>query len=95
MADFRNPASLRIIDREGERGPKNGERLFEKPATGEINVAELRAAEAARAPEQLFHGPTQSSWVGALKTLYDLLPQPGEWHDRQRVTLGIQPGARN
>jgi hypothetical protein len=74
IAHFRNPAPLRIIDGEGERGPEYGVRLFEKPATGEIDVAELSADEAARAAEQLFHWPTQYPRVGAFKTLNYLLP---------------------
>jgi hypothetical protein len=47
VADFRDPASIRIINSEGERGPEYGVGLFTEPATGEIDAAELGAAEAA------------------------------------------------
>jgi hypothetical protein len=74
VADFRNPAPFRIINGERKRGSEYGVRLFEKPASGEIDVAELGADEAARAAEQLFHWPTQYPRVGAFKTLNYLLP---------------------
>jgi hypothetical protein len=82
VADFRNPAPLRIIDGERERRPENGVRLFEKPAPGEIDAAELGAGEAARTAEQVFHERTQHPRVGTGKTLNDFLPQRREWGNR-------------
>jgi hypothetical protein len=66
-----NPAPLGIVHRQRESRSENRVGFFEKPASGEINAAEIRSSEPAAGAEQCFHRGAKISRVGAFKTLYD------------------------
>src|ERR1700676_1783518 len=71
VANLGNPAPLGIVNRKRESRSKDRVGLFEKPASGGINAAEICSGKPAAGAEQRFHCWAENSRVAAFKTLND------------------------